>query len=566
MKKRSRTSTAPKVASLKPAAPGSTAPPGIDGAFMIPDQLAAVVCVLMVPLLVSATMSLLSPVLGDTAPIPILVLFLALPPLTYRGVLPRLLVSGMNIAAPLWCVLSPPICLSLVRAAVEYGIFRRWVAALATIVAIGVPVAAMAGVAKRMLGSYINLWTEIGACTGMVAGLGAMAWGQSFEEMWANAMEYWGWLGYPLVDAAGYARDFWMYCGLWPTDVMMLCGVVLGGVEASSPTAHAKKSKITRVVILALAAMAAMLVRSDVPQARRVVSNQDGRRFLFRNYSRTGYISVIEDPNLNTGVRLLRCDHSIIGGVFTTGEYAGSSVYSSLYIPTFVKDVIRSRNETKRPPSTLSRANVTVHAVELDGAVASCARQHFGLPESVQVHVGDGREVLNNARNGVYDFIIHDVFTNGALPATLFSVEAVRHMKRVMVTNGVLAMNYVGSLKHPTSTYLHATLRFVFVHVNVLFDSEKEPAATKVANIVFFCSDMPITFRPPAEMISGDPARDDVAKRLASMIVDFEKEKEERWKERLLRDSDWAKVVGEVPEDHYAVMLNEFGLDFWMAI
>jgi spermidine synthase len=117
----------------------------------------------------------------------------------------------------------------------------------------------------------------------------------------------------------------------------------------------------------------------------------------------------------------------------------------------------------------LSRANVSVDVVELDPAVSRFALEYFGLPNeageskrvwsqsaangakgeqkmlkngaAVHMHVGDGRHFLDEyGQTGVYDYVLHDVFTNGELPPSLFSVDALKSIKRVLKPDGILAL------------------------------------------------------------------------------------------------------------------------------
>ncbi|KAJ1568704.1 hypothetical protein HK405_014817 [Cladochytrium tenue] len=205
-------------------------------------------------------------------------------------------------------------------------------------------------------------------------------------------------------------------------------------------------------VVLALLTIGAM------PQFRPFLLpqvNSDGVRLVARSWSTTGLVSVVEDPRFHGGVRLLRCDHSVLGGVYTrpgTG-YQGDSVYDVFYLLEFARAAIRNgapKNAlliglgTGIAAVELSRANISVVAVELDPAVARYAQEYFGVgvggPASVTVIVGDGGAALEECAAGRYDLVVHDVFSNGGLPARLFSEAAMRAALRCLREGGVLAL------------------------------------------------------------------------------------------------------------------------------
>jgi hypothetical protein len=67
---------------------------------------------------------------------------------------------------------------------------------------------------------------------------------------------------------------------------------------------------------------------------KRTSRNQ---QLLAKSFSITGYISVAEDPNVNgMKIRVLRCDHSIIGGIFKDPKAWNESLFGVFYFLEFV--------------------------------------------------------------------------------------------------------------------------------------------------------------------------------------------------------------------------------------
>jgi spermidine synthase len=84
--------------------------------------------------------------------------------------------------------------------------------------------------------------------------------------------------------------------------------------------------------------------------------------------------------------------------------------------------------------------NTTV--VELDPAVTRMARKYFGLPSQVVVYDEDAlafvaRESRLKQR---YDIIVHDVFTGGAEPVSLFTAEFLGTLKSLLSAAGSIAV------------------------------------------------------------------------------------------------------------------------------
>jgi len=84
---------------------------------------------------------------------------------------------------------------------------------------------------------------------------------------------------------------------------------------------------------------------------------------------------------------------------------------------------------------------INVTAVEIDPIVHQFAKKYFGLPK-LNVFHEDGREFVKSAakRGEKWDFIVHDVFTGGSVPAHLFTAQMWAAAKAVLADNGVVAV------------------------------------------------------------------------------------------------------------------------------
>lgn len=89
----------------------------------------------------------------------------------------------------------------------------------------------------------------------------------------------------------------------------------------------------------------------------------------------------------------------------------------------------------------LQHHGVDIAIAEVDPAVYQYAREFFGVPSpSAGLFLEDARQTLHRPALEPFDYIIHDVFTGGAVPASLFTLEFWQDVKRVLRPDGVLAV------------------------------------------------------------------------------------------------------------------------------
>lgn len=93
-------------------------------------------------------------------------------------------------------------------------------------------------------------------------------------------------------------------------------------------------------------------------------------------------------------------------------------------------------------PSALVSHGIDTTVVEIDPAVAKFAQQYFGLRENKAPIVEDATVYAADAAKSEtrYDFIVHDVFTGGAEPVDLFTLEFLTHLHTLLQPNGAIAI------------------------------------------------------------------------------------------------------------------------------
>ncbi|RIB04712.1 S-adenosyl-L-methionine-dependent methyltransferase [Gigaspora rosea] len=236
---------------------------------------------------------------------------------------------------------------------------------------------------------------------------------------------------------------------------------------------------------------------------QNTVDNNIEYNILARNESITGWIEVVEEIKPRN-IRVLRAGHSLLGGIFRETR---DSIYGCFYLMEAVRLIERGvSHEHERAlqiglgigvlTASLQAHNVDLDVVELDPVVYDFAVNYFDLKREHKIYLQDGRKFINNADAQIYDYVLHDVFTGGSVPSTLFSIEALEQIKRILKKNGVLGLNFVSSEQWPHAesfALVAKTIKTVFPYVKC-FREGPRVGSVPFQNMVFFASSNYINF------------------------------------------------------------------------
>ncbi|GAA5890679.1 hypothetical protein JCM8208_004959 [Rhodotorula glutinis] len=258
----------------------------------------------------------------------------------------------------------------------------------------------------------------------------------------------------------------------------------------------------------------------------------------------------------DTTIRYLRADHSLLGGLWVGPSWdelrrvrrqdgrggepdeeevvrRAESIYSTFILQELVRLVPAPVDLPRQSPEqgliiglgaglsarALAQHGVNLTLVELDPAVYEFARDYFGVGADVEA----GEVVLEDAVRWVerqegdklFDYIVHDVFTGGAVPTALFLLPFLTRLSALLHPSGVVALNFAGSLspKSPASSSILRTVLSAFEstggHCRAFEDVPRahdapppppspNDADDEIRNVVVFCSRswfVPIEFR-----------------------------------------------------------------------
>ncbi|KAF4595856.1 spermine/spermidine synthase [Ophiocordyceps camponoti-floridani] len=254
----------------------------------------------------------------------------------------------------------------------------------------------------------------------------------------------------------------------------------------------------------------------------RLVSSMlsDNWLLLERRESLTGYVSVVQ--SLERRFRAMRCDHSILGGDWINER--GRALSEPIYGVFVMLEAVRLAERDDPPPdkearalvvglgvgttpSTLVTHGINTTVVEIDPVVYEFAVKYFDLKENNAPVLEDAvsyTSSLSATAPQSYDYIIHDVFTGGAEPVQLFTLEFLQSLEKLLKPNGVIAINYAGDLALPPPAIIMRTIKRVFPTCRVFREVPPDAKAMELdgadfANMAIFCtkSSSPLTFRSP---------------------------------------------------------------------
>lgn len=174
---------------------------------------------------------------------------------------------------------------------------------------------------------------------------------------------------------------------------------------------------------------------------------------------------------------------------------------------SFPKDYLRKYPDAK------------LDVVEIDPQMTEIARRFFRLVDDPRLNIihEDGRMFINRAESGKYDAILMDAFGSlFSVPAHLTTIEAVKHLNRILTPDGVIIFNLGSAITGPASHFLQAelaTYQKAFPHV-YLFKVNPDYPDEKLQNLIIVASKSakaPSLLEPksptsPGSTLNTDPA------------------------------------------------------------
>ena len=158
--------------------------------------------------------------------------------------------------------------------------------------------------------------------------------------------------------------------------------------------------------------------------------------------------------------------------------------------PNFQKSLMIGGAGYSFPKEYLSSyPNATLDVVEIDPKLTDIARRRFRLKDDPRLRIfhEDGRVYLNRAEAAAYDAVLMDAFGSlFSIPFQLTTLEAVRHIHRVLAEDGVAVFNVGSAIRGDANLFLQAelaTYKAVFPYVH-LFKVRPERPDSDLQNLI----------------------------------------------------------------------------------
>lgn len=198
-----------------------------------------------------------------------------------------------------------------------------------------------------------------------------------------------------------------------------------------------------RPLLAGVIPLAALVLMLGTPGPAQTFSVYGSRAVIIHaKGSNLGLIQVMDMPD--TGTRSLMIDGAIQGG-----ELRGVSAYPFTEFQNYLS--YRYHPEAKSAlllglgagilAKQLVRRGVEVTAVELEPDIGDIARTYFGLPDHVELVIGDARTYLNQPGERRFDLVFLDVYAGESIPWYLTTREAMALVKQVLNPGGRLIVN-----------------------------------------------------------------------------------------------------------------------------
>ena len=94
-------------------------------------------------------------------------------------------------------------------------------------------------------------------------------------------------------------------------------------------------------------------------------------------------------------------------------------------------------------PAAFINHGIATTIVEIDPVVHEFATKYFDLPTNHTPIISNAIAFVNEERSrsrGIYDFILHDVFTGGAEPIQLFTKSFLEKLRDLLREDGTIAI------------------------------------------------------------------------------------------------------------------------------
>jgi predicted membrane-bound spermidine synthase len=275
--------------------------------------------------------------------------------------------------------------------------------------------------------------------------------------------------------AGGWATALWLVPGF--SLRLVLAGTGVGLALVGSLWAWRGRRAATLLAPLALAGLALLTPGA----ARSQAIGAEGQLLVLRRQATSvGLLQVMDVQVRGYSQGLLLC----LDGITQGGMDRASGLTEFEFTEYLARLSWRYQPHAKRAlllglgtgllAKQLVERGLSVDAAEIEPAVAAAARDYFGLPAAVAVHIDDGRAYLQRSPQA-WDLVFLDAYAGETTPWYLLTREGLALIRRHLAPGGRLLINGI-SLPQGSAglARMEASLRAAFPEAKVFIDQPRQ--------------------------------------------------------------------------------------------
>lgn len=141
--------------------------------------------------------------------------------------------------------------------------------------------------------------------------------------------------------------------------------------------------------------------------------------------------------------------------------------------------------------------NASITVVEIDPTLTEIAKEYFYFQDHPRIEIinEDGRTALTKFKSKTFDIIYLDAYSSGiTIPFHLTTQEMMREVQRVLVPDGQVLINIIGTLHPDTNRYVASMIKtFQSVFTDVAWQPTHPDQPYARQNIILLASNTPFT-------------------------------------------------------------------------
>jgi hypothetical protein len=189
---------------------------------------------------------------------------------------------------------------------------------------------------------------------------------------------------------------------------------------------------------------------------REEEEGSDTRTRLFRSQNTLGNL-IVEEVKKETPEGLLSRRSMTINNILQGDEIGGRGnvTYGYTKLKSYLRNkILRNTEEPKRwlalglgvgTVASVGKKGDTIRVAEINPDVIKAAKEYFSYIErskaNIDIALGDGRKILNQANDNSIDILICDAYAGGSIPQHMMSKEFFEIAKRKITEDGVIAVH-----------------------------------------------------------------------------------------------------------------------------